>query len=141
MDEYNKPYYIGQGKGNRIDGKHTNVVKPPKHRRVFLKQNLTKEESLIHERYMISVLGRKCNNTGILVNLQEGVITQDLNEYYKEHYHKQKEYYSIKNKEYREKNKEELKEYSRQYFQKNKEKKNRQQRERRRLRKLQNQDT
>ena len=140
MDEYNKPYYIGQGKEGRIDGKHTNIKKPPKHRRIILKQNLTKEESLLHEKYLIFVLGRKCNNTGILENLQEGVITEDLNEYYKNHYKENKEYYAEKFKEYQEKNIDKLKEYHREYYQRNKEKKNRQQTERRRLRKQQNMD-
>ena len=141
MDEYNKPYYIGQGKGERIYGKHTNVVKPPPHRRIFLKQNLTREESLIHEKYMIFVLGRKCNNTGILENIREGVITEELNEYYKKHYRSNKEYYTKKNRSYKEKNREELKEYYKEYHQKNKKKRNRQSNERRRLLRQQNKDT
>jgi hypothetical protein len=37
-----------------------------------LKRNLTEEEAFKHERYMIAVLGRKINGTGILINILEG---------------------------------------------------------------------
>ena len=45
---------------------------PPRDRILMLKQNLTEEEAFKHEMYMISVLGRKDNNTGILHNLTNG---------------------------------------------------------------------
>ena len=39
---------------------------------IFLKKDLTEEEAFIHEIYMIAVLGRLDNNTGILRNLTDG---------------------------------------------------------------------
>ena len=65
------PYYIGKGVGDRIWSKH-NVPVPPRERIIFLKKNLTEEEAHRHEIYMISVLGRKDNGTGILRNLTDG---------------------------------------------------------------------
>jgi len=66
------PYYIGKGRGNRIHSTHRKVGLPPVERRKFLKTNLTEEESFKHERYMISILGRKDIGTGILRNLTDG---------------------------------------------------------------------
>jgi hypothetical protein len=67
------PYYIGKGKGSRIHSKNR-IYKPPKDksRIIFLKQNLTEEESFKHEEYMIKVFGRKDNGTGILRNKTDG---------------------------------------------------------------------
>lgn len=67
------PYYIGKGKGKRIYSK-SRKIKPPndKSRIIFLKQNLTEEQAFKHEIYMIAVLGRKDNGTGILRNLTDG---------------------------------------------------------------------
>ena len=65
LREDGTPYYIGKGKGNRINCKHrrrnTKHFSPPndKNRIIFLKQNLTEEEAFKHEKYMIFVLGRK----------------------------------------------------------------------------------
>ena len=65
------PYYIGKGKGQRINNPHRCGL-PPVERRKYLKTNLAEEESFRHEMYMIHVLGRKDNGTGILRNLTDG---------------------------------------------------------------------
>ena len=73
------PYYIGKGKGKRINNPHyrSNKTKikvplPPIQRRILLKQNLTEEEAFKHEKYMIAVFGRKDLGTGILRNMSDG---------------------------------------------------------------------
>jgi hypothetical protein len=74
LREDGTPYYIGKGSGGRVYKKGKGEVKPPKDksRIIFLKQNLTEEEAFKHEIYMIAVLGRKDNGTGILRNLTDG---------------------------------------------------------------------
>jgi NUMOD3 motif len=74
LREDGTPYYIGKGKGRRIYNKGKNEVKPPKDklRIIFLKKNLTEEESLKHEKYMIAILGRKDLGNGILRNKCDG---------------------------------------------------------------------
>jgi hypothetical protein len=68
------PYYIGKGNKNRIYVKHQKGIMIPKDksRIIFLKQNLTEEEAFKHEKYMISVFGRKDLKTGILYNKTGG---------------------------------------------------------------------
>jgi hypothetical protein len=73
------PYYIGKGKGKRINNPHyrsnktkVRVPLPPKERRLKLKQNLSEEEAYKHEMYMISIFGRKDLGTGILLNMNDG---------------------------------------------------------------------
>lgn len=66
------PYYIGKGKGERIHSPSHSVKLPDRERRKFLKTGLSEEESFRHEKYMISVLGRKDIGTGILRNLTDG---------------------------------------------------------------------
>jgi hypothetical protein len=68
------PYYIGKGKGNRCYVRNRKDIKPPrdKNRILILKKNLTDEEALNHEKYLIFVLGRKDLGTGILRNRTEG---------------------------------------------------------------------
>lgn len=68
------PYYIGKGKNNRIEKRIKNDIKPPgdKSRVIFLKQNLTENEAFKHEKYMISLFGRKDLKTGILHNRTDG---------------------------------------------------------------------
>jgi hypothetical protein len=67
------PYYIGKGTGNRAHLQlNHKVYTPEKERVLYLKQNLTEEEANRHEVYMINVLGRKDNGTGILLNLTSG---------------------------------------------------------------------
>jgi hypothetical protein len=73
LREDGTPYYVGKGRGRRIDNPNTHYSGlPPKNRRVFLKQNLTEKEAFRHEKYMIAVLGRKDLGTGILRNLTDG---------------------------------------------------------------------
>jgi hypothetical protein len=67
------PYYIGKGHGKRAyDSTHNVKVPDDKDRIIFLKQNLTEEEAFNHEKYMISILGRKDLGTGILRNMSDG---------------------------------------------------------------------
>jgi hypothetical protein len=67
------PYYIGKGKNRRaFDRKRHTVFVPPKDRILFLKQNLTEEQSIQHEIYMIAMFGRKDLGTGILHNKTNG---------------------------------------------------------------------
>lgn len=72
LREDRTPYYIGRGKGRRAFKNHRHIPVPPKDRILFLKTGLTFAESVQHEIYMIFVLGRKNNGTGILRNLTEG---------------------------------------------------------------------
>ena len=67
------PYYVGRGKKRRAyDRKKHGVKVPSRDRILILKKGLTFEESITHEKYLIYVLGRKNNNTGILRNLTDG---------------------------------------------------------------------
>ena len=66
------PYYIGKGCDRRAYSKNHNVSLPPEDRIVLLKQNLTEEDALKHEIYMISVFGRKDLGTGVLHNRTDG---------------------------------------------------------------------
>jgi hypothetical protein len=68
------PYYIGKGKGNRLyDHRGKNCIPPKdKNRIIKLKQNLTEEAAFRHEIYMIAVFGKKCDGTGILMNIADG---------------------------------------------------------------------
>ena len=74
LREDRTPYYIGKGQGNRAYKRRKTDIKPPKDksRIIFLKQNLTEEEALKHEVYMIAVFGRKDLGTGILHNRTDG---------------------------------------------------------------------
>lgn len=68
------PYYIGKGSGSRLYDHRGKNCNPPKDRNriIKLKQNLTEEEAFKHEIYMISVFGKKCDGTGILMNIADG---------------------------------------------------------------------
>ena len=74
LREDGRPYYIGKGKGKRLFYKYGKNCKPPKDRSMIikLKQNLTEEEAFKHEIYMIAVFGKKCDGTGILMNIADG---------------------------------------------------------------------
>ena len=73
LSKKGKPYYVGKGKGNRINEPHQGlVVLPPPERRIYLKRGLTEEEAFKHEIYIIAILGRKDLGTGCLVNLTNG---------------------------------------------------------------------
>lgn len=72
------PYYIGKGKLRKRNkyhrcyyGKH-HVPIPPQERILILKENILEEDAFKHEKYMISVFGRKDIGTGILRNLSDG---------------------------------------------------------------------
>tara|TARA_Y100000385_G_C13087516_1_gene637119 strand:- start:1327 stop:1890 length:564 start_codon:yes stop_codon:yes gene_type:complete len=68
------PYYIGKGKcesGRHLHKNHHAPI-PPKERILILKDDISEDDALKHEIYMISVFGRKDNNTGILRNLTDG---------------------------------------------------------------------
>lgn len=73
LREDGTPYYIGKGKGYRAYAKsRTTPIPKDKNKIIFLKKNLTEEESLKHEEYMIFIFGRKDLGTGILRNRCEG---------------------------------------------------------------------
>jgi hypothetical protein len=67
------PYYIGKGKGQRINHPHDKPCNiPPLDRRIKLKTNLTEEEEFKQEIYMITLYGRLDLGTGILYNKSDG---------------------------------------------------------------------
>ena len=74
LREDGTPYYIGKGKGRRLFYKYGKNCNPPKDRSriIKLKQNLTEEEAFKHEIYMIALFGKKCDGTGILMNIADG---------------------------------------------------------------------
>ena len=74
LREDGTPYYIGKGTRGRAFSDRGRPCPTPKdkNRIIFLKQNLTEEEAFKHERYMISVFGRKDLETGILHNRTDG---------------------------------------------------------------------
>ena len=74
LREDGTPYYIGKGKRYRCNYGNGKNCNPPKDRsRILkLKQNLTEEEAFKHEIYMIAIFGKKCDGTGILMNIADG---------------------------------------------------------------------
>ncbi len=75
LREDGTPYYIGKGYGRRAEEKHyrgIGNITPPTERILYLKYFTEEADAFAHEKYMIYVLGRKDNNTGILRNLTEG---------------------------------------------------------------------
>ena len=73
LREDRTPYYVGKGKNKRAyDSCHNVKVPKDKDRIIFLKQNLSEDESFKHEIYMIDVFGRKDLGTGILRNMTNG---------------------------------------------------------------------
>jgi len=76
LREDGTPYYIGKGKGKRAYVKRYGKgrARRPKNLNniILLKQNITEEEAFRHEKYMISVFGRKDLGTGTLHNRTDG---------------------------------------------------------------------
>jgi hypothetical protein len=72
LREDGTPYYIGKGKGKRAWDKNHSVKMPPKEKILILKDNLTEEEAFKHEVYLIQILGRKSQGTGMLENIHSG---------------------------------------------------------------------
>ena len=73
LREDGTPYYIGKGKGKRAYHPYNRHAKCPSQDRILLlKKNLTEEEAIKHEIYMIAVLGRRDLGTGILHNFTDG---------------------------------------------------------------------
>jgi hypothetical protein len=74
LREDGTPYYIGKGKGYRAYQGNRKSTNPPKDKSkiILLKQNITEAEAFRHEIYMISIFGRRDNNSGILRNLTNG---------------------------------------------------------------------
>jgi hypothetical protein len=73
LREDKTPYYIGRGKHHsgykyhRMSQPHTCGI-PPQERRIVLKDNLSKEQAVKHEEYLIDLYGLVSDGTGILRN-------------------------------------------------------------------------
>jgi len=72
LREDKTPYYIGRGKHHKgfkyhRMSQHTCGV-PPQDRRIILKDNLSKQEAIKHEEYLIHLYGLISDETGILRN-------------------------------------------------------------------------
>ena len=71
------PYYVGQGEGSRITknrGRGCNkycILSPPPERRVKLLENLSKEESVVWEEFLICFFGLESEG-GLLLNSTYG---------------------------------------------------------------------
>jgi hypothetical protein len=61
LRENGTPYYIGKGTGRRAFHKNHNVPRPTKDKILFLKKNLSEEDALKHEKYLISILDNLLN--------------------------------------------------------------------------------
>jgi len=74
----NKPYYIGKGKGTRINDPHLNLSIPPDPaNRVILHNNLSEQDAFDFEVALILEYGRKDLKTGSLLNKTAGGIGGD----------------------------------------------------------------
>jgi hypothetical protein len=66
------PYYIGKGVGRRTSAKHNVSIPKDKSRIQIIAHKLSEIEAFLLEKKLISLYGRKDNNTGILRNLTDG---------------------------------------------------------------------
>jgi len=81
LREDGSPYYIGKGKGNRMNDKnYHNVNLPSKDRRIILHDNLSEDRSFELEKELIQKYGRKIDGSGILRNLTEGGLGGDTSQ-------------------------------------------------------------
>ena len=65
----NIPYYIGKGKGKRINAKHTHTIVPDEEFRKYVKIGLSEVEALELEITLIRLYGRKVDG-GLLDNIK-----------------------------------------------------------------------
>ena len=65
------PYYIGKGCARRIDNLHGNTARPPRNRRVKIREGLTEEEAYQIEKLYILMWGRESEG-GVLENNAAG---------------------------------------------------------------------
>lgn len=73
LREDGTPYYIGKGKGYRINEKQgRTIILPPRERRLILKKFDSEFDAYKHEMYMIFIFGRKDLGSGILHNRSDG---------------------------------------------------------------------
>jgi hypothetical protein len=66
------PYYIGKGAKRRISAKHNVIIPKDKSCIQIIAHKLSEREAFLLEKKLISLYGRKDNNTGILRNLTDG---------------------------------------------------------------------
>lgn len=67
------PYYVGKGKNNRAWDWHGGSIHVPSNDRILIiEDKLLESDAFALERWLISAIGRKDNNTGILHNKTNG---------------------------------------------------------------------
>jgi len=67
------PYYIGKGTGKRAFIKHKGINVPKNSSNIIImEKNLTNLGACALERFYIRWYGKKCDNTGILINKTDG---------------------------------------------------------------------
>jgi hypothetical protein len=69
LTENGQPYYIGKGKHNRINARHTHTVVPEPQFRQFIQTDMLESEAIELELMLIKQYGRKIDG-GILDNIK-----------------------------------------------------------------------